>query len=93
MDMVGARAIDSPLAQIAETGGNVVVDMNGVEFITSAGIRHLLMAAKAIGHSSGKLVLLRPNSLVTDVLFTTALEDLLPIARSEVEALNILKGH
>jgi anti-anti-sigma factor len=92
LDIAGAEIVDSPLTRATETGGNVVVDMEGVEFITSVGIRQLLKAAKATAQGSGKLVLLRPNSLVREVLITSGLEDILPIARTEVEALAVLNG-
>jgi anti-anti-sigma factor len=86
LDIVGAEKIDTPLATVAGSRGNIVVDMAGVSFIASIGIRHLVMAAKAVARRSGKLVLLAPNPLVTDVLVTAGLEDLLPIVRSEDEA-------
>jgi hypothetical protein len=37
-------------------------------------------------------VLLNPTALVTDVLITTGLQQLLPIVRSEDEALAALRG-
>jgi anti-anti-sigma factor len=86
LDIAGAEKIDTPLATVAGSRGNIVVDMAGVSFIASIGIRHLVMAAKAVARRSGKLVLLAPNPLVTDVLVNAGLEDLLPIVRSEDEA-------
>jgi len=86
LDIAGAEKIDTPLAAVAGSRGNIVVDMAGVSFIASIGIRHLVMAAKAVSRRSGKLVLLAPNPLVTDVLVNAGLEDLLPIVRSEDEA-------
>jgi hypothetical protein len=50
------------------------------------------MAAKAVARGSGKLVLLDPTPLVTDVLVTSGLDDLLPIVRSEDEARAMLTG-
>jgi anti-sigma B factor antagonist len=86
LDIAGAEKIDTPLAAVAGSRGNIVVDMAGVSFIASIGIRHLVMAAKAVARRSGKLVLLAPNPLVTDVLVNAGLEELLPIVRSEDEA-------
>ena len=71
---------------VAGSRGNIVVDMAGVDFIASIGIRHLVMAAKTVARKSGMLVLLDPNPTVTEVLFTSGLQDLLPIVRSEDEA-------
>ena len=77
-------------AVLAESGAQVlvgsVVDMAGVDFIASIGIRHLVMAAKAVARGAGKLVLLDPNPMVTEVLVVAGLDQLLPIVRSEDEA-------
>jgi anti-anti-sigma factor len=86
LDIAGAEKIGLPLASVAGRRGNVVVDMAGVVFLASIGIRHLVMAAEAVGRKSGRLVLLNPNPLVTEILNTTGLEEILPIVRSEDEA-------
>jgi stage II sporulation protein AA (anti-sigma F factor antagonist) len=92
LDIAGAATVDLPLATAAGTRRNIVVDMAGVDFIASIGIRHLVMAAKAVARGSGKLVLLDPSPLVTDVLTTTGLDEFLPIVRSEDEARAALAG-
>jgi anti-anti-sigma factor len=86
LDIVGAEKIGLPLAAVAGSRGDVVIDMIGVDFIASIGIRHLVMAAKAVARGSGKLVLLDPNPMVTEVLMIAGLDQLLPIVRSEEEA-------
>jgi anti-anti-sigma factor len=86
LDIVGADKIDMPLAALAGTRRSVVVDMAGVDFIASIGIRHLVMAAKAIARGHGKLVILGPNPAVTAVLMSAGVDDIMPIVRSESEA-------
>jgi anti-anti-sigma factor len=90
LDIAGAEKIELPLATIAGLKNNIVVDMVGVDFIASIGIRHLVLAARAVARGSRKLVLLDPNPLVTEVLVTAGLSDFLPIVRSEGEALAAL---
>jgi anti-anti-sigma factor len=68
LDIMGAEQIGLPLAALAGSRGNIVVDMTAVEFIASIGIRQLVMAAKAVTRGAGKLVLLDPNPTVTQVL-------------------------
>jgi anti-anti-sigma factor len=92
LDIAGAEAIGLPLATIAGTKTSMVIDMMRVDFIASIGIRHLVMAAKAVERGAGKLVLLDPSPLVTDVLVTSGLDDFLPIVRSEDEARAMLTG-
>ena len=92
LDIAGAGTVELPLATVAGTRCNIVIDMVGVDFISSIGIRHLVTAAKAVERSSRKLVLLDPSPIVTDVLVTAGLDDFLPIVRSENEARAMLTG-
>jgi anti-anti-sigma factor len=86
LDIVGADKIDMPLAALAGTRRSVVVDMTSVDFIASIGIRHLVMAAKAIARGHGKLIILAPNPAVTAVLMSAGVDEILPIVASESEA-------
>jgi stage II sporulation protein AA (anti-sigma F factor antagonist) len=92
LDIAGAQVIELPLATVAGARGNVMVDMTGVDFIASIGIRHLVMAAKAVTRGAGKLVLLDPTPLVTEVLVVAGLEQILPIVRSEAAARAFFSG-
>ena len=86
LDIVGAEKIDLPLAVVAGSRTSIVVDLGGVDFIASIGIRHLVLAAKTVARNSRTLVLLNPKPLVSDVLITSGLQTVLPIVRSEQEA-------
>jgi anti-anti-sigma factor len=86
LDIAGAGKVELPLATVAGSRNHIVVDMTGVDFIASIGIRHLVLASKTVARGARKLLLLDPNPLVTEVLVTTGLQDLLPIVRSEDEA-------
>jgi anti-anti-sigma factor len=86
LDILGAEKIDLPLAVVAGSHANIVVDMGGVDFIASIGIRHLVLAAKTVARNSRALVLLNPKPLVSDVLATAGLLTILPIVTSEQEA-------
>jgi len=90
LDVAAVEAIGVPLATVTETHGNVIVDMAGVDFITSIGVRHLVLAAQKVMQGGGKLVLLWPSPNVADVLMVSGLEQILYIARSEEEARTVL---
>ncbi|MGO9004259.1 MAG: STAS domain-containing protein [Beijerinckiaceae bacterium] len=92
IDISGADEIDLPLAALAGKRNSVVVDMTGVDFLASIGIRHLVQAAKSIARGGGKLVLLKPTTVVTDVLVTSGFTDILPIVQSEADARTFLKS-
>jgi anti-anti-sigma factor len=86
LDIVGAEVIALPLATLAGAKRGLIIDMSGVSFIASIGIRHLVSAAKAISRRGGVLVLLNPTEMVAEVLTTSGLTSLLPIVRSDSEA-------
>lgn len=89
LDLDGAEKMGPRLASLASSKTNVVVDMVGVDFIASIGLRHLVMASKAAARWASKLVLLDPNPMVTEVLSVSGLQQVLPIVRSEDEALAV----
>jgi anti-anti-sigma factor len=86
LDIAGAEKIALPLATLAGDKKGVLLDMSEVTFLASIGIRHLVMASKALARRGGRLVLLNPTPLVTDVLTTSGVVELMAIARSDAEA-------
>ena len=83
LDIDGAAAIESRLADLARAKGNIVIDMSKVAFIASIGLRHLVMTAKAVARNAGKMLLLDPNPLVTEVLQVSGLQGILPIVPTD----------
>jgi anti-anti-sigma factor len=92
LDLAAVEAVGVPLTTVTASRGNVIVDMAGVDFITSVGIRHLVLAAQKVTQGGGKLVLLWPSPNVADVLMVAGLEQILLIAKSEEEATALLGG-
>jgi anti-anti-sigma factor len=90
LDIAGAELVALPLATLAGAKRGLIIDMSGVSFIASIGIRHLVSATKVLSRRSGRLVLLNPSTLVAEVLTTSSLTNLLPIVRSESEAVAAL---
>lgn len=79
MDAKGSMEIDLQFQTIASSRPKVVVDMSGVGFLASIGIRTLLLAAKANNSKGGKLVLVDPGEPVHKVLKTCGIDGMLPI--------------
>jgi anti-anti-sigma factor len=86
LDISGAEIVALPLATLSGGKSGLVLDMTGVTFLASIGIRHLVAASKALARRRGRLVLLNPNPMVTDVLTTSGVVELMHIARSDAEA-------
>jgi anti-anti-sigma factor len=81
LDISGAEAIALPLATLSGSKSGLFIDMAGVTFIASIGLRHLVAAAKAVGRRGGRVVLRNPNAAVAEVITTSGLSDLLFIER------------
>jgi anti-sigma B factor antagonist len=90
LDIAGSEVVALPLATLAGAKRGLIIDMSGVSFIASIGLRHLVSAAKALSRRNGRLVLLKPSTLVADVIVTSGLAELLPIVQSESEAATAL---
>jgi len=90
LDIAGAEVVALPLATLAGGKTSVIVDMSGVTFVASIGLRHLVLATRALSRRGGKLVLLNPIDLVRDVLETSGLTELMPIVATESEAYALL---
>jgi anti-sigma B factor antagonist len=78
LDIAGADVVALPLATLSGKKETLYVDMAGVSFIASIGLRHLVAASKAIARRGGRFTLLDPNAAVLEVITTSGLSDLLP---------------
>jgi len=86
MDVQGTQEIDLKFTGYTAKQLAVIVDMSGVNFLASIGIRTLLLAAKAVSQRGGKMVLLNPDGNVTKILEMAGIDTLIPISRSLDEA-------
>ena len=69
MDVTGIQQIDRKVADLtAPPCRAVIVELSKVDFLTSVGIRMLLIVAKGLHGRGGKMVLLNPNPVVTRIL-------------------------
>ncbi|MBX9773562.1 MAG: STAS domain-containing protein [Xanthobacteraceae bacterium] len=86
LDIAGADVIALALATLAGSKKGLVVDLSGVTFLASIGVRHLVMATKTLTRKGGKLVLVGPTDAVKEVLVTSGVTDLMPIVATERDA-------
>ena len=89
LDINGAAIAEIPIALAAKNSRCVIIDMSEVSFVASLGIRHLVMAAKTLDRSGGKLVLFSLTEPVAEVLQTMGINELIPMAASETAALDL----
>src|ERR1700727_921192 len=79
LDITGAAVIDLQFNAIAGSNKGVVVDLAGVSFLASIGIRTLLLGAKAVQRRGGCFILLNPVDEVERVLEVMGMTDLMPV--------------
>lgn len=80
MDINGVGQIETKFAGMtAAPRSAIIVDMSNVPYMSSIGIRALLMNAKAVGRRGGKFVLLSPQMDVKSVLETSGIDQLISI--------------
>jgi anti-sigma B factor antagonist len=86
LDIAGTQAVDLKFtANTSAQRKSVIVDLSGVDFIASIGIRMLVTNAKALSTTGHKMVLLQPQPKVEDMLKSTGIDTIIPIA-SDLDA-------
>ncbi len=75
------------MVRIAKTGKKkILVNLAGLEYVSSAGLRVLLTAAKLVQASGGQLKFCQPTDLVKQALEISGFNSLLSVYTSEGEA-------
>ena len=90
LDIAGAEVVALPLATLAGGKKGLVVDLSGVTFLASIGIRHLVLATKALARKGGKLVIVNPTDAVREVLVTSGVTELMPIVTTDSAAYELI---
>jgi anti-anti-sigma factor len=80
-ESLGAAAREVP------QGGGMVVDLGGLEFITSAGLRALLVAQRTVSAAGARLVVCGVHGVVREVFRIARFDTLLSVADSTEAAL------
>ncbi len=87
-DAIGLRFTTAVVAQ----GRDAIVDLSGVGFVASMGLRLLISTARGLGSKGRQLVLFGASELVQGVFDDAALEQIIAIAPTEEQALAKLES-
>jgi anti-sigma B factor antagonist len=88
LDAAGADAIGTRFtAAVVSSGRNAIVDLSGVTFVASLGLRLLIAAARSLQLKGASLALFGAPALVQEVFDQSALNQIIPIVSTEKEAL------
>jgi anti-anti-sigma factor len=93
MDFAGNEEIHEKFALLTAPPTNaVIVDLSKVDFVTSVGIRTLLLSAKALKSRGGRMALLNPDANVTRVLAIAGVDRIIGVFRDLETACAALSG-
>src|SRR5262245_65429745 len=93
LDTMGVDRIESSfVATLVPPGKSAIVDLSGVEFVASMGIRMLISVARAMRQRQAKLAIYNVTSLVQEVFDSAKLSDIIPIAGNEDDAYRLVSS-
>ncbi len=93
LDSASVGALETPFtAAVAASGKSALLDLRGVDFLSSLGIRLLLSSARVVTRRGGVVVLFGAQPMVAEVLHAMALDQVLPMVATEDEALARING-
>lgn len=88
LDMLGVGEIDMKFTSLtAARPLRVIVDLSGVTFLASIGIRTIISNARALDQKGGRMVLVvGDNTTVRATLEATGIDTVVPLVADEAEA-------
>src|ERR1700729_1421007 len=93
LDVGGVGEIENKfLGYTAAAKRNAVVDISGLTFLGSMGLRILLDAAKTLGREKKKLILLNPQPLVGEVLEASGIGEIVTIESDTAAAVALAQA-
>jgi anti-anti-sigma factor len=87
LDAVSAPAAEAGINTAIESGAsNLVLNLSGLEYVSSAGLRVLLVTAKKLSRQNGKIILCGLQDTVKEVLTISGFLSIFQVATDEAEA-------
>lgn len=93
LDTQGAGKIELRFtAAVAPKRANAIVDIAGVSFLSSLGIRMLVSVAKTLTRADAKIILHSAQPVVAEALTMAALDEIISTVQDETAALALVRG-
>ncbi|MBP9501054.1 MAG: STAS domain-containing protein [Candidatus Promineofilum sp.] len=86
IDSSNVAQFDNVLKEVAGRKSNIVLDMSGVDYISSAGLRAMISLLREVKKQRGDVRLAAPSERVVEVLQLAGLDSLFEVYDSEVAA-------
>ncbi len=89
IDTENSTVLLGKITQVINGGvRNLLLDLSAVTYVSSAGLRVLVMTAKRLANSGGKLVLAGMNAQVRTIFEISGLTSILTLHSTKAEALS-----
>ena len=93
LDIMGVNQVETKFAGYCSgENARILVDMSGVDYMASIGIRLLVTNAKSLRSRNGKMALLSPTTDVFNVLEMTDIPAIIPVYSNFESAEAVLLG-
>lgn len=93
LDIMGVNQIETKFAALCSgEKPRVIVDMSGVSYLASIGVRLLVTNAKSLKICNGKMAILNPTPDVMNVLEITDIPSIIPVYSQLESAEAVLLG-
>ncbi len=87
LDTQTSTVAQEQLTQLIDNGATkILVDFEDLNYISSSGLRMLLVAVKRLEGTGGQLRICNPNKMVQEVFEVSGFSDILSVYTSEAEA-------
>jgi anti-anti-sigma factor len=91
MDAVSSPEFEKELGKLIDEGNiNFVVDLTGLDYISSSGLRSVLVTAKKLKGKNGQILLASLQDVVKEVFEISGFSAIIPIHESVEEAMAVL---
>ena len=90
LDSVTAPSVQEQILPLAQKGSRVLLDMSAVAYMSSAGLRMLLLLYRRINDNAGKVVIAGLNDSVRDIMSITGFLDYFVTVQTRHEGLQAL---
>ena len=92
LDAAGAPEIETHCKKLIQDGSaRLLIDMGAVEYVSSAGLRSLLVLAKAVKAAGGALALCCLTPAVKEVMCISGFDNILQLAADRTAGLDLVK--
>lgn len=93
LDGANAQEFQGDLTDAIEDGDRVVVlDFENLSYISSAGLRVILITAKALGRQNAKLAVCSLSDPIREVFEISGFDQIIPVRNTQAEAIAAASG-